>query len=350
MNALTVKALRAVLLASVCAMSQGALAEVYVAPIYVSAPVVRQYSVPANNALVVPLPGGASGDRYRAEISVVGGPFTDISAYILDEENRRLFDAGRGFRGDVQQRAQTPFALTATARRSGPHYLVLDNRYAAIAGKRVSVRFGMAKPMPPALATATKDVFESFYYSIRRDLEFPPFDIRVAPCGVVNAFTNRASGDITICTETISQLLHKTGALQGIIAHELGHSLLSLWQLPGAGNEDLADEFAVQLVLRQPNGQQIVQEFQEWFAAGNPWMEARAIIEQGDRHSLSPQRIRNIRSWAANPGDLMARWNRLLYPRMTDYALTRIASKPGPHDDVQLARDELARRKSGTAR
>lgn len=321
-------------------------ADVHVTPIYVTAPSVQQYEVPANRALVIPLPGGQLGDRYRAEIAVVGGQFNDLSAYILDEHNRRLFDAGRGFYGDLRVREHTPFALTSEARQSGPHYLVLDNRYAVFIGKRVSVRMGMAKTMSPELVAATKSAFESFYDAIRRDLDFPAFDIHVKPCGMVNAFSHRNSGDITICTETIAQLARKPGTLQGIMAHELGHTLLSLWQLPGAGNEDLADEFAVQLVLRQPDGQQIVREFAEWFAAGNPWMEARKIIERGDRHTLSPQRMRNVRAWAENPGDLMARWNRLLYPHMTDWALERIITKPGFHDDPALAQSVYGARRA----
>lgn len=195
-------------------------ADVHVTPIYVTAPSVQQYEVPANRALVIPLPGGQLGDRYRAEIAVVGGQFNDLSAYILDEHNRRLFDAGRGFYGDLRVREHTPFALTSEARQSGPHYLVLDNRYAAFIGKRVSVRMGMAKTMSPELVAATKSAFESFYDAIRRDLDFPAFDIHVKPCGMVNAFSHRNSGDITICTETIAQLARKPGTLQGIMAHE----------------------------------------------------------------------------------------------------------------------------------
>ena len=104
------------------------------------------------------------------------------------------------------------------------------------------------------------------------------------------------------------------GALVGIVYHEVGHSLLSLWGLPGHNNEDTADEFAVQLALRTPNEAKIIDQFASFFESGDPWMEARVMIEQGDRHSLGVQRVRNIRSALKAPKELTDRWNELTYP------------------------------------
>ena len=154
----------------------------------------------------------------------------------------------------------------------------------------------------------------------------------------------KATGDITMCTETISKAAGKPGAFAGVLFHELGHTLLGLWGLPGADNEDMADEFAVQVLSRLGNGADLIREFSEFFAGGNPWLEARAIIQRGDRHTISTQRVRNLQAWARDASGLVQRWNRLIYPNMTDDAFRAIRAHPTQHDDHVLAERELRKR------
>lgn len=173
---------------------------------------------------------------------------------------------------------------------------------------------------------------------------FREFNIAVVPCGQVNAFSMKATGDIMICTETISKAAGRPGAFAGVLFHEVGHTLLELWGLPGADNEDMADEFAVQVLIRLGDGGNLVREFSEFFADGNPWLEARAIIQRGDRHTISTQRVRNLRGWTRDASGLVQRWNRLIYPNMTDEALRGIMTRPTQHDDRGLAETELRKR------
>jgi len=91
-------------------------------------------------------------------------------------------------------------------------------------------------------------------------------------------------------------------------------------------------------------GHDAIKEWLSFFENRNPYLEAENMIRQGDRHSLSLQRIRNIRSNVSNAADLEKRWNKLLYPHMTDQALRLIVIKPTPYDDVALARTELEKR------
>jgi|GEM_PF-2555606 len=74
--------------------------------------------------------------------------------------------------------------------------------------------------------------------------------------------------------------------------------------------------------------------------------EALSALVMDDRHTLSPQRARNIINWLQDDGDRMLRWERLVLPRMTNDALTESLKPASDATDRerQLARDELRRR------
>ena len=139
----------------------------------------------------------------------------------------------------------------------------------------------------------------------------PKFSVQVSPCGTITAFS---SPNITICTELIADLVEKklTAALYPILLHEIAHSALQLWGLPGYDNEDVADEFAaVMLALVSP----------EYINASIRYLEEKdsigeAVIQlvEGSRHSLSIQRARNMKNAMKNMNDLQKRWNNLLKP------------------------------------
>ncbi|MEQ8507313.1 MAG: hypothetical protein RIB80_18480 [Rhodospirillales bacterium] len=133
----------------------------------------------------------------------------------------------------------------------------------------------------------------------------------------------------------------KKGALSAIMYHELGHTLLNLWGLPGFDNEETVDEFAV-VMLYLDGRQEYALEFMEYFEKNNPWIEARMIIERGGRHPISSQRIRNVRRILSNPGPVIERWNRLLYPHMTVAGLENVLKTAPRYADRALAEKLIA--------
>ena len=109
----------------------------------------------------------------------------------------------------------------------------------------------------------------------------PTITLRVRPCGVVNAFS---SPDITLCTE-LMDTMHREGwhdAIRVVLYHELAHSLLRLWELPGYDNEDLADEFAV---LHAADSPKAIEQISRWF-------ESRNALQKAPRRSRWPAPMR----------------------------------------------------------
>lgn len=139
----------------------------------------------------------------------------------------------------------------------------------------------------------------------------PQFRVYVAPCRTKNAFSNP---DILVCTELLADLQDKkvSDALYPILLHEIGHSVLSLWGLPGHDNEDMADEFAAAFLAKyQP---ETIEAYARWLESRDSVQEAVVQLAEGSRHSLSIQRARNMRALVRNPEQLVERWSRLLAP------------------------------------
>ena len=336
------------LLLSCALVAPGTRAEIHIVPVFVTDPVQRQVDIPAGRSLVVALPGAAAGDRYFVQVDLGNQVRGDISAYVVDDENLARFQRRERHAGDGKQKAAAPFMIGHTANSAGARHLVLDNSHAPDIAKRATLTVRVARSMRPEQARQLKEGIGNTYEGLKKIFIFQDFDIDVKPCGQGYGFSQRATGNITLCTETLTKANGRSGAFTGVLMHELGHTLLGQWKLPGADNEDMADEFAVQMLMRTKRGAQYVRELAEFLAGGNPWLEAQAVIQQGGRHTLSPQRIRNLGSWAQNADDLLQRWNRVLYPNMTDEMLRSIAEQPSAHDDAGYARGELVRR--GTLR
>jgi Putative metallopeptidase len=173
----------------------------------------------------------------------------------------------------------------------------------------------------------------------------PAFRIRVGACGQLNAFSLPPSGDITYCSELLARLGGSVGATYGVFFHELGHTLLGVWGLPGAAEENMADQFAVYMLLQLHGGIGAADDLATYFdKSSNPWIEARQIINVGDAHAIGVQRARNIRQILRDPEEFMERWNREVYPKMQVTNLRRIISAPRPFESVAMAKEELIRR------
>ena len=143
--------------------------------------------------------------------------------------------------------------------------------------------------------------------------KWPPLTLRIQPCGAANAYS---SPNIIICSELVGDLLNKNmiGALAPILLHELGHSVLKGWGLPGYDNEDMVDEFATFILSSTPNGRSDLNTYIQWLDAQDSVSEAVNQIYVGDKHTISLQRARNIRNALEHSEDIKARWHRLLKP------------------------------------
>lgn len=329
-------------------LSCGAYGEVNVARIFSTHVFDEAVNINAGQYWVYPLPGVSPGDLFKVSIGTSNEVWRDISAYVMDEKNLQRFKSGMQFQAPGQTKGNTPFQFEATRPRSGQLYLVLDNRYALFITKKALVEVKLTTLISDEAVRKAEELYGKLYVKLKEMFVFKDFDINQRPCGRVNAFSAIKTGDITICTELLSMYANKASVVKFTFTHEVGHTLLGLWGLPGGDNEDIADEFASNLIIRSKDGPSTLIEALDFFNDSNPYAEAKYVIEHGDRHSLSVQRIRNIRMHLEQPKALTAKWNRLLYPHLTETALNKIINSPDSFDDVVLAKLELSRR-SGNA-
>lgn len=318
--------------------------EVYIAPTFASAPVNLNRAVRAGHFEALELGEMAAGDKAKLEIQSENRAFPDITALIMEEGSVGPYLAGQRVRASGAQRRNTPFRFEFTADVPGRYVLVVDNRYSLMVTKQVRGQVVFEQSLPEAEMQGLNRAFTALLKQVHETFEVPQFALRVQPCGMVNAFSRFATGEITMCSEMISRTIRTPGALLGITYHELGHSLLALWGLPGNDNEDTADEFAVQMTLRNPLEAQVLEQFAAFFESSDSWIEARHVIENGGRHSLGVQRSRNIRAAVANAQAVTAKWNRFMYPRMTTAHLRKLAAAPGQYESPELARRIIAER------
>ncbi len=172
-----------------------------------------------------------------------------------------------------------------------------------------------------------------------------PFTIRYRPCNYINAETDSATGDITLCSELIERIGQTNPLTFAIFLHELGHSLLSGWQEPGGNREQVADDFAVYMLLQLRGGIRAAQDFQTYLQTNsNPWIETSRIIDSRDPHPLGIQRANNIAQTLQDPDEFVTGWNRHIYPYMRTEWLQRIVISGRPYESAEIARQELARR------
>lgn len=139
----------------------------------------------------------------------------------------------------------------------------------------------------------------------------PSFKVSLRPCGFSSAYSDP---NIVICTELLADLTEKNlaDALMPILLHELAHSLLYLWGLPGYDNEDVADEFAA--VFLASHSPELINVYIKWLERNDSITEAVVQLINGDRHTISIQRARNMKAALTKPDELLRRWEKLLSP------------------------------------
>ncbi|MGA9163664.1 MAG: DUF4344 domain-containing metallopeptidase [Thiobacillus sp.] len=337
------------LLAAILAISTfSAQAEISISRTFQTQPLNQAVNVQAGGYWIWPLPGETAGDAYLVRVDSENQVWRDISAFVVDDLNLQLFKAGAPFHAAGRTKGLTPFEFRALRSSTKQLYLVIDNRYSLMTTKLARVSVTLTTKLNNEQAEKLETALGGLYSHAHKIFELPEFDVRVKPCDSVNASSERDTGHITICSEFVSMYANKPPIFTWVFLHELGHTALGLWGIPGNDNEDMADEFATALLLRSKDGPRIVMQAMEFFHDSNPDAEAQYTIQHGDRHSLSVQRVRNVQGWLLEPVRVTTKWNNLLYPHMTEGTLQEILAKPSAYDNQQLAREQLASRSSAT--
>jgi len=291
-----------------------------------------------------------AGTTLVAAFNVDGGLDNKVNVWLLDLANfqqyqgRQQFSFLKGTSGTIQSGAKFAVKVPET----NVYHLIVDNQRAALLSRSVNVYSYAVLPEPTDDSRKIQQGMESFYQGLRRLFVFQDFRIIVRYCGFVNAFSDSRTGSITLCKELVEKLAGQglNQAMTFVFFHELGHTLLNLWGYPMADNEDAADEFATvfMLMLKQ---QQAALEAAQWWASDVPKkqrQEALSKLMTDDRHTLSPQRARNIIRWLNQRDELLRRWQKMLAPNMQTPVLASLDKSTESWIDHELVRSELAKR------
>lgn len=306
------------------------------------------------NKTITVLPGKTVGYRLtlpkgstlHAKYIVSGGLNHRLSVWMTDARNYRLYINKQDYRvysgatRQVKHRNKTKFVVS----RAGDYYLMFDNRKSFLLKRTVDayiyVVYNKMDPQSLKLQTALQKTYDA----LRKHLKFKPFNIHVRYCGFANAYSDP---NIHMCRELQDSLIRQgvSSAWTFIFFHELGHSLVRLWGIPGHGNEDIADEFAAYTLL-SANQEKTLKSAALWFLRNSSRQEALYKLANYDRHTLKAQRARNVLIWIKQKNDLIRRWNRLLVPRMTNFALQEVVNSPKEQKgyDMGQVRKELRSR------
>lgn len=244
-------------------------------------------------------------DRYHADLRVKGGTVRVIAVDGGDIETNNpkpsyLMDQRLGNKA----RIDLPIVQT----KAGVGVWFVNPNIAAV---DVSVTIFRTGQRSPEVTARVQQLLEIPIRAIEASYDLPKFRVSVRPCGTANAFS---APDIVICTELIADLVSKdlTNAVIPILLHEVGHTLLTLWGLPGHDNEDIVDDFAAAFLAA--HSPETLGELIKWLDARDSREEAIVQLVQGGRHTLSIQRARNLRETLKQPEKVTRRWARLLEP------------------------------------
>lgn len=307
----------------------------------------RYTEVKAGGFVAIPLPRGMDG--FEVSIKVHNQQFDDIDALVCRDAGVRQLKNGQSVRCPGVSRGRKKFSFSA-AGENAQQYLVINNSFSLLLTKKISYSIAVVDRLDHQKKKELLGMANGISSLIQEAFEVPEFDVAIRPCGQVNAFSRTDTGDITICSELIFQEIQKKrpGALQGIIFHEVGHSLLNLWNIPGHDNEELVDEFAI-VMMHLSGDQGVAYQMADYFSEVDAHREAISKIYVDSRHPLSPQRVRNIKRLLNNPENVIERWNQILYPRMTVAGLKNLLQTSPKFANKSLARKYIEEKERGGA-
>ena len=285
-----------------------------------------------------------AGTALVARFLVSGGANGSIKVWLLDSTNFQLYQAHRqysyfqGTSGSVRGVGHYVFRVP----RDDIYYLLLDNSGAWLLPRTVNLYAYSVLPVKSPETLAAEKTAADNFSKLGQVFIFPQFHLDIRHCGVANAFSNP---NITVCTELVEELQEKQlGEAAGfVLFHELGHTLLRTWGYPLWDNEDAADEFATVMLIIAKQQKTALEAAQYW-ASKTSDQEAMAKIWMDDRHTLSPQRARNIIHWLNQQDDLLQRWFRVFVPNLQTNALFGAFNDSDRRIDKEAVRAELQRR------
>lgn len=271
--------------------------------------------------------------------------YDDLSVLICDAQQLSVFRSGNSARCYGGTRLKDRFQISGAIDETRQYYLVFSNTFSLIVTKKASFTVYATTPTPWELAHKLEEGFSALTAELSRTYGINEFDILVESCGHENAYSAHKSGNITLCSELLMELIktNNEGALFAVLLHEVGHSLLNKLGLPNWDNEETVDEFAIYM-LYLASKQEAALSWIEWNEQKNSRAEMINALENDVRHPLSIQRARNVRRLLNNPSEMITRWNNFLYPHMTSSALQKIASTSPPRSDPEKANSILAAR------
>ncbi len=245
-------------------------------------------------------------DRYIASIRVRGGA---VRLVALDGRDIKANNPNPSFLLDTAVGDTEDVEIPSLPSKEGADLVFLNSHSTNPIDLRVTIfRVGQRSP---AVAARIREWIETPVNSLGEFYILPNFKVSVKPCGFATAYS---SPDVVICTELFADLAEKklSRALNPILLHEMAHSLLYLWKLPGYDNEDIADDFAAAFLAKY--SPEDIEAYVKWLAGNDSVSEAVVQLINGDRHTISIQRARNMKTAIASPDDLMVRWGTLLAP------------------------------------
>ncbi|MEH6588208.1 MAG: DUF4344 domain-containing metallopeptidase [Halioglobus sp.] len=176
-------------------------------------------------------------------------------------------------------------------------------------------------------------------------------DYQLVDCDSSNSYAR--GSEVLLCRqhlETLRDNAPDTEAAQHLIfftlMHETAHVLLTQWRYPFNNNEDVVDEFGV-VLTRLMKRDAAIEAQARYFEQQPSQSEYEHILNNDDRHTLSIQRARNLRGWAAD-ASLMARWMPFLIPHIRSDHLQALTTTPNKELGT-LITAELAARKTKPA-
>lgn len=291
----------------------------------------------------IPIAALRAGDQVAIRVATTNAVYNDLTACVVTEAVARDYSPKDTCGARI--RVATPIIIEERVAEDGNYVLILDNSYAGVITKKVSATVKHRSRLPPQRVDAIKRGLLPVQAMMLRTFVDSDFNIFVKPCGQSNAFSDNRTANITLCSEFLHDMTKQNSgdaALVGVLLHEYGHSLLNRWGEPGASEEDMADQFATAMLLREGDqGRRILQGWIAWWSTHDSAAEARHQLRYGDTHSLSVQRARNIQHNMNYPEEFTRRWNKMLYRYMTREAIEQVIARPRKTDDVDIATTAL---------
>lgn len=281
-------------------------------------------------------------EQLNLKISVKGGSNSKIDTNIVDMNNFQLFKANQRYSyfNSIPTTVQNEEKFDFIVPNTNIYYLILDNRKALLLSRNIDVNVIKISNSPTQSSLDIQTQYKHQYSALKQVFKFNDFDIYIKTCGVENAFSNP---DITMCVELIDNLQKQnlSKAIDFVFLHEVAHTFLNTWNEPAYDNEDVADELATVLSI-MVGDEKIALEAAEYWSGKFSKQEAIDKLYFDDRHTISPQRAKNIIRWLNKKPELMSRWATILLPHMTNNILKSLQVKGDFQNKIS---EEIKKRK-----